>query len=162
MPFVGPPLHQHVSFRHRAAPVSVSLRPSTTVAAWQPGPATPFRGKASVRLVCARLHPRPGNARRCSCRLPGSQPLLAIARDSLCLPLVVPFRLRRERHAPNILAISFGVNRPGLRHAGSHLAIFRHFLLTEEQPPPPSAGTGRCWGAPHPNKFLPIHWPIRQ
>ena len=60
------------------------LRPSATVAAWHPGPAAPFRGKASARLDCislppacvataprhlrplvfARLHPRPGRRRR--------------------------------------------------------------------------------------------------
>ena len=51
MPFVGPPLHQHVPFRHRAASVSGSLRPSATVAAWHPGPAAPFRGKASIPPV---------------------------------------------------------------------------------------------------------------
>ncbi len=58
-----------------------SPRPSATVAAWHPGPAEPFRGKASVCLACgsrasvriasykrnlrrsasARLRPRPGN-----------------------------------------------------------------------------------------------------
>ena len=51
LPFVRPPLHQHAAFRHRGAPVSVSLRPSVTVAAWHPGPAAPVRGKASIPPV---------------------------------------------------------------------------------------------------------------
>ena len=92
MPSFGPPLHQHLPFRHRVAPVFVSLRPSATVAAWHPGPAAPFRGKASVRLVCgsafARLHPRPGNGEppKCPCHPTGSQPLLALLTTlSVCL-----------------------------------------------------------------------------
>ena len=47
-PFVGPPCILEAHFRHRGASVSGSLRPSATVAAWHPGPATPFRGKASI------------------------------------------------------------------------------------------------------------------
>ena len=101
-------LHFHAHFRHRVTPVSVTLRPSATVAAWHPGPAGPFRGKASVRLVCGSaclgaprsklahaqppplrlrpLHPRPGNAGRCFCQPIGSQPLLALlATLSVCL-----------------------------------------------------------------------------
>ena len=51
MPSFGPPCIHVVIFRHRGASVSVSLRPSATVAAWHPGPATPFRGKASIPPV---------------------------------------------------------------------------------------------------------------
>ena len=91
------------------------LRPSATVAAWHPGPAAPFRGKASSRRRFARLHPRPGNGGTAAAFQPahGSQPLLAIARDSLCLPLVVPYRIRQGLLQTNIAAISLGVNRPG-------------------------------------------------
>ena len=47
-PSFRPPCIREATFRHRAAPVFVSLRPSTTVAAWQPGPAAPFRRRASI------------------------------------------------------------------------------------------------------------------
>jgi hypothetical protein len=43
----SPGLHEAL-LRDRAAPGSVSLRLSATVAAWQPGPAAPTRGKASI------------------------------------------------------------------------------------------------------------------
>ena len=69
LPSFGPPSIHELYFRHRVAPVFVSLRPSATVAAWQPGPAAPIRVKASVRLVYgsrafARHHPRPGERRK--------------------------------------------------------------------------------------------------
>ena len=48
MPFFGPPCIHEATFRHRGAPFSGSLRPSATVAVWQPGPAAPVRGKASI------------------------------------------------------------------------------------------------------------------
>ena len=47
-PFFRPPCIHEAHFRHRGASVSGSLRPSATVAAWHPGLATPFRGKASI------------------------------------------------------------------------------------------------------------------
>ena len=58
MPFFGPPCIREALFRHRGAPVSGSLRPSATVAAWQPGPAAPDRGKASIP---PGVHPCPEN-----------------------------------------------------------------------------------------------------
>jgi len=58
-----------------------------------------------------------------SCQPIGSQPLLAIARDSLCLPRIVPYRLRQERITPNIPAASFGVNRPGCAES-DHASVF--------------------------------------
>ena len=63
-----------------------------------------------------------------SCRLSGSQPLLAIARDSLCLPLVVPYRIRQGLLQTNIAAISLGVNRPGCVpcQTGSRLFFYRY------------------------------------
>jgi hypothetical protein len=109
LPSVGPPCISKLLLRHRVAPVFVYLRPSATVAAWHPGPAAPFRGKASVRLVCGSLAsvrlsrnslpatsaapPAPGitHARGAeetpqrSCILTGSQPLLALlATLSVC------------------------------------------------------------------------------
>ena len=73
-------------FRHRGAPVSGFLRPSATVAAWHPGPAESFRGKASVRLGFARLHPRPGNGGDAAEHLPPPrQPAAARLRSRLSL-----------------------------------------------------------------------------
>ena len=57
-PFVGPPCILEAHFRHRGASVSGSLRPSAMVAAWHPGPAAPFRGKASIP---PGVHPCPEN-----------------------------------------------------------------------------------------------------
>ena len=48
LPSFRPPCIHEAHFRHRGASVSGSLRPSATVAAWQPGPAAPVRGKASI------------------------------------------------------------------------------------------------------------------
>ena len=45
-------------FRHRAAPVFVSLLTSATVAAWHPVPAAPVRGEG---IDSARRHPCPEN-----------------------------------------------------------------------------------------------------
>ena len=48
MPSFRPPCIHETHFRHRGAPFSGSLRPSATVAVWQPGPAAPVRGRASI------------------------------------------------------------------------------------------------------------------
>ena len=62
--------------------------------------------------------PTPGErGRRSSCQPIGSQPLLAIARDSLCLPLLVPYRLRRGYCRPTLLpcpSASTACRRPSL------------------------------------------------
>ena len=59
----------------------------------------------------------------------GSQPLLACARDSLCLPGAVPYRLRKDGNAPNIPAYpsaSTACRRPSLRSdAASTMAATR-------------------------------------
>ena len=85
-PSFRPPCIHEAHFRHRGAPVSGFLRPSATVAAWHPGPAESFRGKASVRLGFARLHPRPGNGGDAAEHLPPPrQPAAARARSRLSL-----------------------------------------------------------------------------
>ena len=91
-------------FRHRAAPVFVSLRPSATVAAWHPGPAAPFRGKASVRLVCARLHPRPWNGGNAE-TVPATPPAASRCSHSLttlsvCLVTAAPTQAGPPQHKP--------------------------------------------------------------
>ena len=146
-PSFGPPIHQHAHFRHRGAPVYVSLRPSATVAAWHPGPAAPFRGKASVRLVCGsaclgalcskltprnlrraafvRLHPRPGNEGNAEV-VPARQPAAARHRSRLSLSAsgrALPIQAGLLQ--ANTAAISLGVNQPSLRHAGSRLVFYR-------------------------------------
>ena len=66
------------------------------------GCAVPGEGVVSPSLRPASPTPeRTGETPQRTCRLPGSQPLLALARDSLCLPPVVPYRLRRVRRAAN-------------------------------------------------------------
>ena len=69
------------------------------------------RSAQPPRLRLRPASPTPGERGRSSCQPTGSQPLLAFARDSLCLPRIVPYRLRQELSAPNIPAASFGVNR---------------------------------------------------
>ena len=149
MPFFGPPLHQHIPFRHRSAPflscilhfvrmwicyvrcLRYRLPPSKHSPpapvghgrglASRPGCAGPGEGVGSpwlhlatsgVRRYCsappasARLRPAsptPKETPQGSCRLPGSQPLLAIARDSLCLPPVMPYLIRRGYCRPTLL-----------------------------------------------------------
>ena len=62
------------------------LRPSATVAAWHPGPAAPFRGKASSRRRFARLHPRPENRGDAAAFLPPHrQPAATRLRSRLSL-----------------------------------------------------------------------------
>ena len=86
------------------------LRPSATVAAWHPGPAAPFRGKASSRRRFARLHPRPGRRRS----VPVSPS--AASRCSRCTRLslsasggAVPTQAGLLQ--ANIATMSIGVNR---------------------------------------------------
>ena len=165
----------------RRSPVSYAPRPRSRlgIPARLRGP-----GKASVRLGCislppacvataprrlrplvfARLPPRPGNGENAAGFLPlPRQPAAARHRSRLSLSASgTALPNQAGLVLTNIFAMSIGVNRPSLRHAGSRLFFYLPRLLPVEQPPPPSAGTGRCWGAPHPNKFLPIHWPIRQ
>ena len=64
LPSFRPPCIHETHFRHRGASVSGTLRPSATVAAWQPGPAAPVRGKASILSACVFVHPCPGERGR--------------------------------------------------------------------------------------------------
>ena len=83
-------------FRHRAASVFVFLRPSATVAAWQPGPAAPFRGKASIPPGVVST----GSGAAVRCDLPGFA--------SACV-----HPCPKNRASPKVFARSSGVNRPG-------------------------------------------------
>ena len=116
-PPFGPPLHQHAPFRHRGASVSGSLRPSATVAAWQPGPAAPIRGKASIPpgvvstgSGAAVRRDLPGFVSASRSSMPGETPLV----QSFC-PL-------------------FGVNRIGFLHrrSGSRLVVLISIKLQQE------------------------------
>ena len=149
MPSFGPPCIHEAHFRHRAASVSGFLRPSATVAAWHPGPAAPFRGKASVRLGCislppacvataprrlrplvfARLHPRPGNGGDAAGLLPAHrQPAAARTRSRLSLSASgTALSTQAGLLQTNITAMSIGVNRPGCVpcQTGSRLVFYR-------------------------------------
>ena len=133
-------------FRHRGAPVSGSLRPSATVAAWQPGPAAPFRGRrrfalsaallAAVRharnsltrnlphSACARLHPRPGRRRR----VPAASPAASRCSPSLAtLPVCLGYcptdsgGATTDQHYCHVHR-----RKPArLRRAGSRLGFYR-------------------------------------
>ena len=100
MPSFRPPLHPRSTL---PPPRRVGLRCPTPVGhgrglASRPGCAGPGEGVVSPSLRSAS--PTPGErGRRSYCHPIGSQPLLAIARDSLCLPPAVPYRLRRDRRA---------------------------------------------------------------
>ena len=113
LPSFRPPCIHETHCRHRGASVSGTLRPSATVAAWQPVPAAPVRGKASACLGFARLHPRPGNGGTAAAFLPPPrQPAAArVARDSLCLPPFAAVPNQAGLLQTNIAAISIGVNR---------------------------------------------------
>ena len=94
-PSFRPPCIREATFRHRAAPVFVSLRPSTTVAAWQPGPAEPIRGKASIPPVSIST---------------GSG--AAIRRDLSGFAFARVHPCPKNRASPKVFARSRGVNRP--------------------------------------------------
>ena len=113
LPSFRPPCIHETHFRHRGASVSGTLRPSATVAAWQPVPAAPVRGKASACLGFARLHPRPGNGGTAAAFLPPPrQPAAARTRSRLSLSAsgnAVPTQTGLVQ--ANIASISIGVNR---------------------------------------------------
>ena len=128
-------------------------------------PSCAVRGKASVCLGCARLHPRPGNAGRCFCHSIGSQPLLAIARDSLCLPLVVPYRIGRGNCKPTLLPYPSASTGPATFLAEpDHASFFAGNQNCHKQQPPPDSRpvSVAAGGNPPFKRFLPIPPPIRQ
>ena len=94
---------------------------------------------------------------------PPRQPAAArVARDSLCLPRTVPHRLRRNRRAPNNLAASFGVNRPGYAepdHASFSVVLSQCHKSSHRSR---SVGQRSLPGERRLKTFLPIRWPIRQ
>ena len=120
------------------------LRPSATVAAWHPGPAAPFRGKASARLDCislppacvataprhlrplvfARLHPRPGKRRS----VPAASPAASRCSPSLAtLPVCLGYcptdsgGATTDQHYCHVHR-----RKPArLRRAGSRLGFYR-------------------------------------
>ena len=127
MPFFRPPLHPRSALPppRRVGPSRVGPSPvgHGRGLASRPGCAVPGEGVGSPCLRLASLgalrskltpleppplrlrpaSPTPGErGRRSSCQPIGSQPLLACARDSLCLPGKVPHRLRRGRCAPKL------------------------------------------------------------
>ena len=135
--------------------------------ATRPGCAVP--GEASVRLVCGsacrsaprsklahaqppplRLRPAsptPGETTQGSCRLSGSQPLLAIARDSLCLPPVVPYRIRRGYCKTTLLPYPSASTGPATFLADpDHASVIRKASTVpiEAATAPEASGSGRC------------------
>ena len=95
MPSFRPPCIHETHFRHRGAPFSGSLRPSATVAVWQPGPAAPVRGRASIPPGVVST----GSGAAVRRDLPGS----ASAYVHPC---------PENRASPKVSARSRGVNRP--------------------------------------------------
>ena len=159
MPSVGPPCIHEAHFRHRGASVSGALRPSSTVAAWHPGPVAPFRGKASVCLVYgsafARLHPRPGNggkvpaspsaASRCS-------PTLTTLSVCLGSALSTQVATQRPKHSCRIL------RRQPTRLRSSPIRITPLFLPAiatawEAATAAEASASGRCRGSAAPQNI---------
>ena len=140
------------------------LRPSATVAAWHPGPAAPFRGKASSRRRFARLHPRLVNGGDAAAFLPPHrQPAAArIARDSLCLPQVVPCRIRRGYCRSTLLPCPSASTGPATPSRITPRFLSSPSHCHEQQPPPVRRPVSVAAGGNPPGKrFLPIRWPIR-
>ena len=165
MPSFRPPLHPRSTL---PPPRRVGLRFPTPVGhgrglASRPGCAGPGEGVGSPPLRPAS--PTPGKTPQVSCRLPGSQALLACARDSLCLPPVLPFRLRRGYYRPTLLPCPSASTGPTAFLAEpDHASFFAGNCHCQGKQPPPvrrpvSVAAG---GNPPGKRFLPIHWPIRQ
>ena len=103
-------------FRHRGASVSGFLRPSATVAAWQPGPAARSGGRHRFRQASSP----PVQARQSAATFPVSPP--------------PAFIHARSTAPPNCFCPLFGVNRPGCvpRRSGSRLVILNPTKLQQE------------------------------
>ena len=100
-----------------------------------------------------------GETPQSTCRFPGSQPLLAIARDSLCLPLVVPYRIRRGYCKTTLLPYPSASTGPATFLAEpDHASFFAgNQNCHKQQPPPDSRPVSVAAGVNPPNKrLLPI------
>ena len=120
MPSFRPPCIHEAHFRHRGAPVSGSLRPSATVAAWHPGPAALVRGKASIPPGVACVHPCPenGTSPTFSVRSIGvNRPGFLRRRSGSRLVVFSPPNCS-EKPPPRLKYQS--QSRPDWRHAGFH------------------------------------------
>ena len=141
MPSFGPPCIHEAHFRHRGAPVSVSLRPSATVATWQTGPAAPIRGKASISSVfistgsgVAIRRDLPGFAFACVHPCPKNSPtqmFLPIFRRQPALASVLHFVRTWICYSA---VYAFACHRPSIHHrrSGSRLVILTSPKLQQE------------------------------
>ena len=129
MPSFGPPCIHVVIFRHRGASVSVSLRPSATVAAWQPGPAAPVGEKASIP---------PGVVSTGS----GA----AVRRDLPGFAFACVHPCPENGASPKVFARSIGVNRPGFipRRTGSRLCCSQLQQTAKRSSHRVAEACGRC------------------
>ena len=116
-------------FRHRGAPVSGFLRPSATVAAWQPGPAARSGGRHRFR----RALPPPVQARRFAATFPVPPPPTFI-------------HARRTGLVQRFLPIPSASTAPAsFRADPDHASSFSPPKnCSKKQPPPEIPGSGRC------------------
>ena len=91
---IPPPQHSGLRF---PSPVGHGRGLATRTGCAVPGEGV---GSPCLRLRLRPASPTPGERGRSSCQPTGSQPLLALARDSLCLTGVVLHRLKSDRRAP--------------------------------------------------------------
>ena len=148
----------------RRSPVSYAPRPRSRLGI----PARLSRSGGRRRFALASpgfTHARgTGETPQSTCRLPGSQPLLACARDSLCLPPVVPYRIRRGYYRPTLLPCPLASTGPAAFLAEpDHASFFAGNCHCQGKQSPPvrrpvSVAAG---GNPPGKRFLPIRWPIR-
>ena len=106
------------------------LRPSATVAAWQPGPAAPVRGKASIPPGVVST----GSGASVRRDLPGFA--------SACV-----HPCPENGASPTVFARSIGVTRPGFvpRRTGSRLCCSQlKQTANEAATAPETSGGGRC------------------
>ena len=140
MPSFRPPCIHETHFRHRGAPFSGSLRPSATVAVWQPGPAAPVRGRASIPPGVVST----GSGAAVRRDLPGS----ASAYVHPC---------PENRASPKVSARSISVNRPGFvpRRSVSRLVVLSSLKLQQEAATAPEISITVAAGR-HLTSFAPL------
>ena len=129
LPSFRPPCIHEAHFRHRGAPVSGFLRPSATVAAWQPGPAARSGGRHRFR----RALPPPVQARRFAATFPVPPPPTFI-------------HARRTGLVQRFLPIPSASTAPAsFRADPDHASSFSPPKNCSKKPPPPEIpGSGRC------------------